>query len=187
MIIESIFSTLDAVGQPNFAPMGVRWGDEMITVRPFRDTSTYRNLLASGYGVVNITDDVRAFVQSGLYGAGLPYFPATAIPGVVFERVCYWREVQMLFDDGSEIRAEIHCRVIASGWRRDFLGFCRAHGAILEAAILATRLNNYSPNQVSEALAGYEDIVNKTGGEAELNALQEVKEYIERRLNEGHR
>ena len=27
MIIETIFSTLDANGNPNFAPMGIEWGE----------------------------------------------------------------------------------------------------------------------------------------------------------------
>ena len=62
MIIETIFSTVDERGQPNFAPMGVVWGEEELAVRPFRQTQTCRNLLATGYGVVNLTDDVLAFV-----------------------------------------------------------------------------------------------------------------------------
>ena len=34
MIIETIFSTLDGAGRPNFAPMGVLWGEEEMTDNP---------------------------------------------------------------------------------------------------------------------------------------------------------
>ncbi len=40
MIIETIFSTVNEIGQPNFAPMGIVWGEEELTVRPFRQTRT---------------------------------------------------------------------------------------------------------------------------------------------------
>ena len=88
MILEAIFSTLKVDGQPNFAPMGVVWGEEYVTVRPFRQTQTYENLVASGYGVVSLTDDVRAFVQSGLYHVVLPHFSARQVPGVVYQEAC---------------------------------------------------------------------------------------------------
>ena len=60
MIIETIFSTLDAEGYPHFAPMGLLWGEEYMTVRPYRDTQTCRNLMATGCGVANVTDNVLA-------------------------------------------------------------------------------------------------------------------------------
>jgi len=65
----------------NFAPMGIDWGEDELTVRPFRQSRTCHNLIATGYGVANLTDDVLAFVQSGLYDAALPHFPASAVPG----------------------------------------------------------------------------------------------------------
>jgi len=180
MIIEAIFSTLDTAGRPNFAPMGVVWGEEAMTVRPFRQTQTYHNLLATGYGVVNLTDDVLAFVQTGLYDAVLPHFPASAVPGVVFQGACSWRELAVVSESGAGERAEVHCRVVSQGWQRDFLGFCRARNAVIEATILATRLHLHDPKMVLEALGHYEEIVQKTGGEVERVALQNVREFVGR-------
>ena len=48
MIVETIFSTIDEDGNPNFAPMGLFWGDETVTVRPYRNTQTCRNLIDNG-------------------------------------------------------------------------------------------------------------------------------------------
>jgi hypothetical protein len=107
MIVETIFSTLDADGQPNFAPMGVVWGEEVLRVRPFRSTHTFRNLEASGEAVVCLTDDVLAFVQCGLYHVRLPHFPAQVVRGAVFQGACSWREVQVVEIGGGPERAEI--------------------------------------------------------------------------------
>ena len=180
MIIETIFSTVNEIGQPNFAPMGVVWGEEELTVRPFRQSRTCHNLLATGYGVANLTDDVLAFVQSGLYDAALPHFPASTVPGVVFQEACSWRELAVVTVAGTAERAEVRCRVAGKGWRRDFLGFNRARSAIIEATILATRLHLHDPATVAEALDRYEVIVEKTGDEGEKTAFEWIREFVRR-------
>jgi uncharacterized protein len=187
MILETIFSSVDACGQPNFAPMGVVWGEEVITVRPFRQTQTCRNLLATGHGVINLTDDVLAFVQSALYEAVLPHFPAAAVPGVVFQGACSWREVTVTEVAGTAERASVRCKVVGQGWRRDFVGFCRARNAVLEATILATRLHLYDGKTVLEALERYDEIIHKTGDETERVAWQQVREFVGRWTNDRGR
>jgi hypothetical protein len=178
MIIETIFSTLGPAGEANFAPMGVIWGEETLIVRPFRSTQTCSNLLASGYGVANLSDDVLAFVQTALQGKVLPHFPARKAPGVVYRQACSWLELEVITDSGDEQRAEIACRVIHRERQRDFLGFCRAKGAVLEAAILATRLDRTPPEAAAAAINGYAQIVEKTGGPQELAALHLVQSFI---------
>ncbi len=181
MIIETIFSTLDHAGMPNFAPMGVLWGEEFITVRPYRSTHTYKNLLARGCGVANLADDVLAYIKCGLYGEVLPYFPAKIVSGVVFQGACSWREVEVIGHHGSDERAELKCRVVYAGRQRDFLGFCRAAGAVIEAAILATRLARYHPETIAERIKHYAEIVEKTGDQNAKQALDLVRRYIQMR------
>lgn len=178
MIIETIFSTQDESGNPNFAPMGVVWEEAFITVRPFRNSHTCRNLLANGYGVANLADDVLAYVQCGLYDAVLPHFPAKAVPGSVFKGACSWRELAVVSHGGDGDRAEVRCRVLHAGRQRDFLGFCRASHAVLEAAILATRMGLLDPKAVEDALIRYEEIVQKTGDHTEKQAFQLVRDYV---------
>jgi hypothetical protein len=178
MIIETIFSTLDDAGRPDFAPMGVVWGGEHLMVRPYRSTRTCRNLLAGGYGVANLTDDVLAFVRCGLFHEVLPHFPAKVAPGVVFQKTCSWREIEVISKGGSDERAELLCRILYTGRQRDFLGFCRASSAVIEAAILATRLAYCNPKTVTASLDHYGEIVDKTGGENEKQALRLIRDYI---------
>lgn len=180
MIIETIFSTLDRTEHPNFAPMGVVWGEEGMTVRPFRDTITYRNLVETGCGVANVTDNVLSFARTALSDRELPHFAARRIRGVVLEEACTWRELEVAEVDGDEQRARIDCRVVGEGWLRDFIGFNRGKNAVIEAAILATRLHLHSAADVRSALRRYDDLVRRTGGEQEQEAMQYIQDYVAR-------
>lgn len=181
MIIEAIFSTLDPEGKPNFAPMGVEWGDEEMVVSPFRTTHTYRYLTSTGYGVANVTDDVLLFVQSALGDVDLPCFPARNIPGVVLCAACFWRELAVIEEmDRAGNRAEIHCRVVGQGWQRDFLGFNRARNAILEATIMTTRLPMVPAQHLWTELEHIQEIVQKTGGAREQQAMQYLCNWVKR-------
>ncbi|HSB60394.1 MAG TPA: DUF447 domain-containing protein, partial [Vicinamibacteria bacterium] len=83
MIIESIVTTLDRGGRANFAPMGVVWGEDEIVVKPYRETTTYRNLRETGEAVVNLVDDVLYFVRGALASPTFPSVPAAVVRGVV--------------------------------------------------------------------------------------------------------
>jgi len=178
--IEVIFSTLDEDGRPNFAPMGVTWGEKELIVRPFRNTDTYRNLMATGYGVANVTDNVLLFAQSALSEPIFPHFDARQVPSIVLKDACYWREVIVTEVGGGDMQAEIRCRVVGQGWQRDFLGFNRAKNAVVEAAILATRLHLHDQAEVQAAYRRYQEIVDKIGGDQEREAMRYLRDYVRR-------
>jgi uncharacterized protein len=182
MIIEAIVSTLDESGAPNFAPMGVTIDEDeaFITVHPYRKTRTCRNLVTSGYGVVNFSDDALAYVQCGLYHAVLPNFPASTIPGVVYRETCSWQEMALASQGGSGERAKLQFRMLHKGRHKEFLGFCRARNAVIEATILATRLDFYDPDIVNQQLMRYGEIIEKTGGASEKQAFQLVQDFVKR-------
>jgi uncharacterized protein len=181
VIVETIFSTIDEKGTPNFAPMGIHWGEETVTVLPYRSTQTYRNLVSSGSGVANLTDNVLAFVQCGLFDEILPSFAAARVPGVVFKEACSWLELELVSQGGTEERAKLQCRIVYKGRQKDFLGFCRAGNAVIEAAILATRLAFIERQKVDQDLNHYIKIVEKTGDEREKQAIRLVHNYIRKR------
>jgi hypothetical protein len=183
VIIETIFSTLNPEGNPNFAPMGVEWGDEEMIVRPFRNTHTYRYLMDTGYGVANVTDDVFLFVQSALTDVPIPCFPARHVPGVALGAACYWRELAVVGEtERNSRRAEIRCRVVGQGWQRDFLGFNRGRNAVVEATIVATRLHLCPVQEVWAELERGQEIVRKTGGPREQQAMNYVLDWVRREL-----
>jgi len=178
--IEVIVSTLDEDGRPNFAPMGVTWGEKELIIRPFRNTDTYRNLMATGCGVANVTDNVLLFAQSALSEPIFPHFDARQVRSIVLEDVCYWREVIVAEVGEDDMQAEIRCRVVGQGWQRNFLGFNRAKNAVVEAAILATRLHLHDQAEVQAAYRRHQEIVDKIGGDQEREAMRYLRDYVRR-------
>ena len=182
MIIETILTTMDPEGRVNFAPMGVEWGDDVIVIKPFLETATFRNLRDSRMAVVNLTDDVMLFAQGATSDVQFPAQPATVVRGVVIEAACSWREVEVVTLDDTPPRSRIVTRVLHRGRRRDFIGFNRARHAVLEAAILATRTHLIPAEEIRSEFARLQIIVDKTAGPRELEAMKLLSEFVRTRL-----
>jgi hypothetical protein len=178
MIIESIITTLDSQGAINFAPMGVEWGEDVIVVKPFLETTTFRNIQATGAAVVNLTDDVLLFAQAAISNPQYPAGPATVIRGAVLEAACSWRELEVRSIDATPPRSRIETRVVHHGKRREFLGFNRARNAVLETAILSTRLHLIPRAEIETDLAKLQIVVNKTAGSREFEAMELLTDFI---------
>jgi len=182
VIIESIVTTIDADGSINCAPMGVEWGGEVIVLKPFLETATYRNVTATRSAVVNLTDDVRVFAQAAISNPSYATVPATAVHGVVLADCCSWRELEVRSIDSTPPRSRIETAVVHRGFHREFIGFNRACHAVLEAAIYATRLHLLEPAFVKSEMARLQVIVDKTAGEREREAMALLSDYIRRAL-----
>ena len=178
MIIECIVTSMDPHGVVNFAPMGVEWGEESVVLKPFLETTTYRNVSGSGAAVVNLTDDVMLFARAALSDPQFPSFPAEVVRGVVLEAACSWREVEVVSVDATPPRSRIATRVVHRGFRREFVGFNRARHAVLEATILATRTHLIPMEQIRDELAKLQVIVDKTAGPREQEAMAFVSAYV---------
>jgi uncharacterized protein len=178
VIVESIVTTVGADGTINFAPMGVEWGDDTIVLKPFLETTTFRNLTQTGVAVVNLTDDVMLFAQGAISSPQFPSFSASVIQGAVLEAACTWRELRMTTVDATPPRSRIEAKVVHRGSRREFIGFNRARHAVLEAAILATRTHLLPAEQIRDEFARLQIIVDKTAGPREREAMELLTEYV---------
>ncbi len=178
MILESLVTTIDLAGHPNFAPMGVGWGEDEIVLKPYRETTTFRNVVASGEAVVNLVDDVLFFVKSALGSPDFPARPAVVVRGVVLEAACSWRELRVREAETSEPRGRFVCDVVHRGVSREFLGFNRARGAVIEATILATRTRMLPIDEVLAEYRRLQVIVDKTAGPVEREAMALLTEFV---------
>jgi hypothetical protein len=181
MIVETIVTTVDSGGGINFAPMGVEWGDETIVLKPFLETTTFRNLSAGRAAVVNLTDDVMPFAQGAISSPRFPSVPATVVKGVVLQAACSWRELEVVSIDATPPRSRIEARVVHRGFQREFIGFNRARHAVLEAAILATRTHLLPAEQIQEEYARLQIMVDKTAGPREREAMELLTQYVRSR------
>jgi hypothetical protein len=180
VIIESIVTTVDDVGRVNCAPMGVEWGDETIVLKPFLETATYRNLIATRAAVVNLIDDVRVFARAAIANPEYPTTAAVVVRGVVLADCCSWREVEGRSIDSTPPRSRIETAVVHRGFNREFIGFNRARHAVLEAAIHATRLHLLGRAFIEDEMARLQTIVDKTAGDHEREAMTLLADHMRR-------
>jgi uncharacterized protein len=178
VIVETIVTTMGTDGAVNVAPMGVEWGEDVIVLKPFLDTTTYRNVTATGAAVVNLTDDVRVFARAAISNPDYPTVPAAVVRGVVLADCCTWRELQVQSIDSAPPRSRIRAAVVHRGARREFVGFNRACHAVLEMAIYATRLHLLAREFVDGELARLQTIVDKTAGPREREAMEILATYV---------
>ena len=179
MILETIVTSRDTGGAINFAPMGVEWGDEIIVLKPFLETSTFRNVSASHQAVVNLTDDAMLFAQGAISSPQFPWVPASVVQGAVLQAACSWRELEVLTIDATPPRSRIEARVVHRGVTREFMGFNRAKHAVLEAAILATRTHLIPTEQIRDEFARLQVIVDKTAGPREREAMALLTDHVQ--------
>jgi hypothetical protein len=178
VILETIVTTVAEDGTVNCAPMGVEWSDGAIVLKPFLETATYRNVMATGAAVVNLTDDVRVFARGAISNPGYDTVPAVSVRGVVLADCCSWRELTVREIDSTPPRSRIDMAVVHHGTRRDFVGFNRAAAAVLEAAIYATRLHILPRDFVNSEMTRLQVIVDKTAGPREREAMALLSQHI---------
>lgn len=183
-VLEGVMTTLSADGAVNIAPMGPIVDEAMdrFVLRPFNTSTTYANLKATGEGVFHVTDDALLLAKAAI--AALQPQPstvaATRVRGVVLADCCRYHELQVESLDDREERVTIVARSVHSEVRRAFFGFNRAKHAVVEAAILATRVHMTGSSAVLEQFAPLDVMVEKTGAAAEREAMRMLRAYVSR-------
>jgi hypothetical protein len=175
-VLEGLVTTLDTGGAPHLAPMGPHVEGPDFTrflLRPFPSSQTYRNLLAHGEGVLHVTDDVLLLARAALGPVAPPpdYFPAERVRGWVLRDACRYFEFRVRSLDDTQQRVRIEAEVVHAGRLRDFFGFNRAKHAVVEAAILATRIAILPLAEIAAEYRRLAVLVDKTGGPAERAAF----------------
>lgn len=185
-LLEGVVTTLHADGSPHIAPMGpiVDHNFERMLLRPFRSSVTYQNLKRTGQGVLHVTDDVELIAQAAVGRLeALPQLrPADAVEGVIITDACRWYAFRVESLDDREERTAIVARVVDRGHPREFFGFNRAKHAVIEAAILATRIGLLDRQMILDEFERLASPVAKTGGIEERRAFEFLRQYVHEKL-----
>ncbi len=182
MILEGIITTMNADNSVNISPMGPRV-DESLTsfvLRPYQTSTTYKNIKRSGAAVFHVSDDVELLAHAAV-GTPDPLPPLTPCPdieGQIISSACRWYALRVRSLDDSQERTEIICDVVGQAALRDFFGFNRAKHAVVEAAILATRTEFLSADQVLAEFKRLRVPLDKTGGPSEQRAFEFLSAYV---------
>jgi hypothetical protein len=177
-IIESIITTQSADGVVHIAPMGVIWRDGHPVLAPFRPSTTLDNLTAHPFAVINHTDDVRVFAGCLTGRRDWPVRPAERIAGHVLVGALAHQELAFERHDDDPVRPRFHGRIIHAATHAPFRGFNRAQAAVIEAAILVSRLDMLEPEKIDREMAYLAIAVSKTAGSREEEAWGWLTERI---------
>ncbi len=182
MILEGIITTMSVAGKVNIAPMGPKVDSDFrkFLLRPFSTSQTYRNLQELPEGVFHITDDVWLLAQAAVSTLDPlpPMVAATRVNGFVLADCCRYFEFRMVSVDDSQERVSMEVEVVHQGCLRDFFGLNRAKHAVVEAAILATRIHLIPKEEILLEIDRLQSLVEKTGGEEEKKAFKFLQEYL---------
>ncbi|MBN3851018.1 DUF447 family protein [Paraburkholderia sp. Ac-20342] len=171
MIHETIVTTAACDGRPHIAPMGARYEGERIVLAPFRPSTTLDNIVASRAAVLNFTTDVRIF-------AGCVTHSATDWPTVRASRVASVRLAESLAHAELELdelredaeRPVLLMKCVHRENHAPFAGFNRAQSAVVEGAILVSRLFMLPAAKIDSEMAYLQIAIDKTAGDNERTA-----------------
>lgn len=179
MIYETVITTVNADGSVHIAPFGIRERGDLIIISPFRPSTSLDNLLRTKQAVVNLTDDVRIFAGALTGRRDWPVRRADNIDGFVLEAALAHRELMLVETKEDAVRPELSFKVVQEITHKPFRGFNRAQAAVLEAAVLVSRLHMLPSEKVAAEIAYLTIAVEKTAGEREMQAWNWLIERIE--------
>ncbi len=181
MIQEVIITTQDVNGTPHIAPMGVHVeGDEFI-ILPFRPSTTLDNILATETAVMSYCDDVRIFAGCLTGRKQWALTPCQTLKGSYIASALAHRELSVQRIEEDETRPKLFCQSVYQANHAAFQGFNRAQYAVIEAAILVSRLHMLPLDKIQAEIDYLRIGLEKTAGANELEAwgwlMAKVEEY----------
>lgn len=181
MIRETIVTTMSAAGAVHIAPLGIIAEGDGWVIAPFRPSTTLENLRAVPFAVANYTDDVRVFAGCLTGRTAWPTVASNTVPVPRLAAALAHAElaVERVAEDAQ--RPRFHCRVVHRASHAPFAGFNRAQGAVVEAAILVSRLHMLPREKVESEIAYLATAVEKTAGPAEQEAWGWLMEKVRAR------
>lgn len=179
MIRESIVTTVDKASRSHIAPLGLVADGSQWIIAPFRPSTTLDNLEQVPFAAVSHTDDVRVFAGCLTGRRDWPLEPSEALPVPHLAGALSHWELEVVRRTDDERRPRFHCKVIRTINHAPFAGYNRAKLAVIEAAILSSRLHMLPRDKVESEIAYLNIAMSKTAGPEELEAWGWLMEKIQ--------
>jgi hypothetical protein len=182
-IFETVVTTCSGTGLVHVAPMGVRHQGERVVLKPFRPSTTLDNLYATRRAVLNIVDDVRVFAGcvTGRRAFATVDVQRAGEPRAV-RLECALEHALLRLDEADDdperptlVLARVH-----EARHRPWCGFNRAQAAVIEGAVLVSRLRMLPPEKIDTEMRYLQIAIDKTAGDAEREAWGWLREAVER-------
>lgn len=179
MIYETIISTMDLQGRVHVTPFGVRMQDGLVVISPFKPSATLVNILATERAVLNLTDDVRVFSGALTHRKVWELVPATRIEGYRLLDTLVHKELKLVRVEDDLVRPQLFLEVLHEVQHQCFKGFNRAQAAVIELAVLVSRLKRLPLEKINQEMDYLKIAIEKTAGPRELEAWGWLVEAVE--------
>lgn len=179
LIIETVVTTRSAEGGEHIAPLGLIQQGEQWVIAPFTPSRTLDNLRAHPFACASHIDDVRVIAGCVTGRREWRLVPADEIAGSrLADAVSHWElAVERVIEDAQ--RPRFLCRRVLARSHAPWGGYNRAQAAVLELAVLTTRLGMLPTEKIESELAYLEIAIAKTAGPREMEAWGWLMERIE--------
>ena len=178
LIRECVVTTLHPSGEPHLAPLGLIEDGEHWIIAPFKPSTTLANLETTPKATASFIDDAEIFAG---FVTGKRDWPTEAVsdwPAPRLAAALAHAELEVIRVEPDELRPRFVCAVRRLESHKPFLGMNRARGAVLEAAILATRLHMLPREKIEREIDYLKIAIDKTASDAERRAWERVMEKI---------
>lgn len=179
MIYETIVISTDLAGNPHVAPFGVRQEADLVVISPYKPSTTLNNILATGHAVMNMIDDVRVFAGTLTGRQPWTLMQANRIKGCRLVDCLAHTELKLIEMRDDAVRPQLVMRKIEMQNHRPFNGFNRAQAAVIELAVLASRLQMLPREKIQSEMQYLQIAIDKTAGEREKQAWGWLVEKID--------
>jgi uncharacterized protein len=184
MIFETIIISADLAGKPHITPFGVKYESENIIISPYKPSTTLENILVTKCATMNLTDDVRVFAGAVCKNDYLPELQATNTQANNHEAPrladCLAHiELELIEVRDDATRPQLVMKKVAEFNHKPFSGFNRAQAAVIELAVLVSRLHLLPREKIQTEINYLQIAIDKTAGEREQQAWGWLIEKIE--------
>lgn len=177
-IRETIITTIDKAGKVHIAPLGIIAEKDGWVIAPFRPSTTLDNLAEVPFAVASYTDDVRIFAGCLTGRRDWPTVPVEGypVPRLAAALAHSVLRVESVSDDA--MRPRHFCRTVQEETHAPFTGLNRARAAVLELAILVSRLGMLPREKIDAEIAYLTIVIDKTAGPEEKEAWGWLMERV---------
>lgn len=169
-IHEVIIVTRDKDGKSHYAPMGISEVNDCFIIKPFKPSTTYDNLKNQPQCSINYIDDVRIFAGSLTGRRDWAMQPCHHVKADYLACALAHTELEIIKLDDADPRATFTAKIISEQSHAPFRGFNRAQSAVIDAAILVSRLKMLPEEKIKQEIQYLTIAIDKTAGERELEA-----------------
>ena len=177
-IFETVVTTQSPDGVAHVAPMGVRYQAGCVVLMPFKPSTTLANILATRHAVLNLITDTRVFAGCVTGRRQWPLLPAEKIAGQ--RLACALHHVELHLEEHADApqRPVLRLARVHEASHAPFLGLNRAQAAVVEGAVLVSRLHMLPPEKIDAEMAYLQIAIDKTAGAGEHEAWSWLQQAV---------